>query len=298
MPRHIALIANPYSGGKRAKTDLPRIESELIRHGLTYDLFLTERHNHAVDLACQLEISRYDAIVAAGGDGTNNQMLNGLLSCSPAATLPPLGLIPMGSGNSFALDLDMASIADGIEKVVAGNTRPMDVCYFTQNEKERHYFVNLMGFGFVTDVAVMAEKFKYLGDFSYILGVLGCTLGLKFHHLEMELDGELITGENCFVEFCNSRFTGGKMLMAPNAKIDDGLFDVVVLGPLTRRSLLATFPKIFKGTHGENPAAHFYQASHAVVKCVPEKRLLPDGELVGVTPMEVGILPQHVRYFG
>lgn len=296
MPRHIALIANPYSGGKRAKTDLPMIEAELNRHGLTYDLFLTERHNHAVDLACQLDLTKYDAIVAAGGDGTNYQMLNGLMNCFPDATLPPLGLIPMGSGNSFALDLDMTSIADGINKVIAGETRPVDVCYFTQNEK-RHYFVNLMGFGFVTDVAVMADYFKYLGDFSYILGVIGCTAGLKFHHLEMELDGELITGENCFVEFCNSRYTGGKMLMAPAAKIDDGLFDVVILGTITRRGLLATFPKLFKGTHGEHPSARFYQARHAVVKCVPEKQLLPDGELLGTTPMEVGILPQRVRYF-
>ena len=112
----------------------------------------------------------------------------------------------------------------------------------------------------------------------------------------MEVDGELITGNNCFVEFCNSRFTGGNMCIAPDAKIDDGLFDVVVLGNLSRRSLLKTFPKIFKGTHGENPAVRIYQGKHAIVRSTPEKLLLPDGEFLGTTPTEVGILPRRVRY--
>ena len=152
MHRHLALIVNPYSGGKRAKTALPEIKLALNRRDLTYDLFMTERHNHAVELACQLDLKKYDAVIAAGGDGTNYQMLNGLLHCFPEAELPPLGIIPIGSGNSFALDLDIHNIDQGIAKVVAGKTRPVDVCFFTQGA-ECHYFVNLMGFGFVTDVA-------------------------------------------------------------------------------------------------------------------------------------------------
>lgn len=295
MHRHIALIANPYCGGKRAKTVLPEIKLALQRRDLSYDLFLTERHNHAIELASQLDLGKYDALIAVGGDGTNFQMLNGLLGVFPDAELPPLGIIPIGSGNSFALDLDIHNIDQGIVKVVSGETRPVDVCYFTQGD-QRHYFVNLMGFGFVTDVAATAAKFKSLGDMSYIIGVLRRTAKLQFHQLEMELDGELITAENCFVEFCNSRFTGGNMCIAPEAKIDDGFFDVVVLGRLTRRSLLRTFPKIFKGTHGENPAVSFYQAKHAIVKSTPVKQLLPDGELFGTTPTEVGILPHRVRY--
>ncbi|MCF7797343.1 MAG: diacylglycerol kinase family lipid kinase [Lentisphaeria bacterium] len=295
MHRHIAIIVNPYSGGERAKTVLPEIKLALQRRDLSYDLLLTERHNHAIELASQLDPGKYDALVAVGGDGTNFQMLNGLLGMYPDVELPPLGVIPIGSGNSFALDLEIQNIDQGIARVVDGETRPVDVCYFTQGDT-RHYFVNLMGFGFVTDVAATAAKFKKFGDMSYIIGVLHRTVGLTFHQLEMELDGELIRAENCFVEFCNSRFTGGNMCIAPNAKIDDGYFDVVVLGNLSRRSLLRTFPKIFKGTHGENPAVQFFRGKRATVRTTPEKQLLPDGELFGSTPTEVGILPQRVRY--
>ena len=122
-------------------------------------------------------------------------------------------------------------------------------------------------------------------------------LGLRFHRMKLELDGRRIDGENCFVEFCNSRYTGGRMLMAPDAAIDDGRFDVVVVGPLNRRSLMATFPKIFKGTHGQNPAVKFYRATTASVETDPPKTLLPDGELFGSTPTQVAIHTRWVRYF-
>jgi len=157
--------------------------------------------------------------------------------------------------------------------------------------------VNLMGFGFVTDVAGTAAGFNYLGDLSYVTGVLYRTMGLRFHKMTLEIDGEVITGENCLVEFCNSRYTGGDMMIAPEARIDDGFFDVVILSPLSRMSLLHTFPKIFKGTHGDNPAVRFIRGRSASVRTDPAKALLPDGEVFGTTPTEVTILPRHVRYF-
>jgi diacylglycerol kinase family enzyme len=146
-------------------------------------------------------------------------------------------------------------------------------------------------------VAQTAQRWKRLGDFSYVLGVFQRTLGLRFHRMKLTLDGILIEGENCFVEICNSRYTGGRMLIAPDAVIDDGLFDVVVVGPLTRPSLLTAFPLIFQGSHGRHPAVRFFRARKASVVTDPPKRLLPDGELFGSTPTDVTIHPRHVRYF-
>jgi diacylglycerol kinase (ATP) len=87
------------------------------------------------------------------------------------------------------------------------------------------------------------------------------------------------------------------MLMAPEAKIDDGLFDAVVVSPLSRTSLMATFPKIFKGTHGQNPAVRFIKGKSATVYTQPQKALLPDGEILGTTPTEITIMPHLVKYF-
>lgn len=292
----IALIANPCAGGRNRARIIPRVEALLHQHGIAYRLLLTQHHGHAMDIARKLTPANFDGIVAVGGDGTNFHLLNGLLKYHDPDQLPPLGIIPTGSGNSFARDLGICTTADGIRALIRGRTRAVDVCRFTWDGQPWH-FVNLAGFGFVTDVAQTAHHWKRFGDFSYVLGVFHRMLNLQFHRMELDIDGRRIDGENCFVEFCNSRYTGGSMLMAPDAKIDDGRFDVVVVGPMSRRSLLATFPKIFKGTHGQNPAVRFYRATTASVRTDPPKTLLPDGELFGSTPTQLAIDPRRIRYF-
>ena len=292
----IALIANPSAGGRKGARIIPHVERQLRRQRMNYRIFFSQHHAHAMDIARQLTPARYEGIVSIGGDGTNFHVLNGLMKYHDPAGLPPLGIIPVGSGNSFARELGIHTTADGIRTLISGKTRPVDVCSFTQ-DGQPWYFVNLAGFGFVTDVAQTAHHCKRLGDFSYVLGVFHRMLGLRFHRMKLEIDGRRIDGENCFVEFCNSRYTGGRMIMAPDAAIDDGWFDVVVVGPMSRWSLLATFPKIFKGTHGQHPAVRFYRAKAAWVETDPPKTLLPDGELFGSTPTRVGVDPKRVRYF-
>jgi len=292
----LALIANPAAGGRKGSRLIPRLESMLRQHSIDYRLFVSQCHGNAMTIAAKLPPQRFEGIVSIGGDGTNFHVLNGLLKNHEPDSLPPLGIIPVGSGNSFARDLSIFNAADGIRALIRGSTRPVDVCRFTQSD-ESWYFINLTGLGFVSDVARTAHQWKRFGDFSYIIGVLKRTLTFGTHRLELDMDGTRIEEENCFVEFCNSRYTGGRMLMAPNARIDDGLMDVVVVGPLDRRSLLATFPKIFQGAHGRHPAVRFYQARQASVTTDPPKMLLPDGERFGSTPTDLTVLPRLVRYF-
>ncbi len=292
----IALIANPRAGGKKGKKLIPRVVKMLEDRKIACDLHITEYHQHALRIVEELPMGAHDAVVSLGGDGTNYQVLNGLLKHHGKENIPPIGIIPVGRGNSFARDLNIETAEDGVAALAGQRTRPVDVCSFTRGE-ELFYFVNLTGFGFVTDAGTTAFRFKYLGDLSYVIGVLYRTVGLTFHEIELEIDGKIISGKNCFVEFCNSRFTGGAMLMAPDAKIDDGFFDVVIAGPMSRVSLISTFPKIFKGAHGENPAVSFYKAKRVKVTTTPSKGLLPDGEIFGATPTEINIHPGLVRYF-
>ncbi len=291
----IALIVNPKAGGQKGKKLLPVIEKQLASYNIEYQTFISLYHEHIIKLSSELEVKDYDAIIAVGGDGTNFHVINGLLASFKPEQLPPLGIIPVGSGNSFAMDLNIHTFNDGICSILENNPRWVDVCSFSQADK-KYYFVNLAGFGFVTDVAKTAQKFKIFKDFSYIIGVLYRTIKLNFHYMELEIDGEIIKGDNCFVEFCNSRFTGGNMLMAPDAIIDDGFMDIIVTGKLSRTSLLATLPKIFKGTHTSNPAVRHFRAKTAKVKTWPDKTLLPDGELFGVTPTSIDVHHKMVRY--
>ena len=292
----VALIANPNSGRKNARKVIGEIENRLRSEGITLDLQLTRYHGHAEAIVRRMDIGQVDAIVSVGGDGTNYHVLNGLLRYHPDAVLPPLGIIPLGRGNSFALDLPIRSVGEGIDALIRQRTRPVDVCRFTQG-RHVYYFVNLMGIGFVTDVAGTAARFNRAGDMSYVIGVFYRLMGLRFYRMDLEIDGETVSGQNCFVEICNSRYTGGNMLMAPDARIDDGWFDVVVTAPLSRVSLIATLPKIFKGTHGVNPAVRFIRGTSARISTGSRKTMLPDGEIFGFTPTDVSILPHRVRYF-
>jgi diacylglycerol kinase (ATP) len=292
----IALVLNPRIGAKKSKKLLLLAENRFKEANIRFDLFVTQYHGHAAEIIKNISLPEYDGIVSVGGDGTNYHVLNGLLKYHNDTELPPLGIIPAGRGNSFAKDLEIHTEEDGFAALSRGTTRAVDVCRFTQG-KDLYFFVNLMGLGFVTDVAKTAAHFGWAGDLSYVIGVLYRTMILKFHQLDMEIDGHIISEKNCFVEICNSRFTGGNMLMAPAAKIDDGLFDVVVLSPISRANLISTFPKIFKGTHGDNPAVSFYQGKTAKIHTIPEKTMLPDGEIFGTSPTQIAILPGWVRYF-
>ena len=292
----IALIANSRSRGLSEENLLPELENEFKAHHIEFDLLRTQYHGHATQLVKQLSIRDYDAIVSMGGDGTNFQVLNSILKYHGDSEIPPLGILPGGRGNSFARDLQIFNGKDGIDALGRQITRAVDVCQFSHNQTA-HYFVNLMGFGFITDVAKTAIRFKWAANFSYVIGVFYRLMGLSFHQMVLEIDGEVISGQNCFVEICNSKYTGGNMLMAPEAAIDDGLFDAVVVSPLSRASLLATFPRIFKGSHGKNRAVKFIKGKSARVSTEPQKTLLPDGEIFGATPTEITVLPRLVRYF-
>lgn len=292
----IALIANPNCGGRNHLPVLQFLENRLKSRGIRAEIHVTRRPGHAERIAGRLAVERLDAVAVAGGDGTNCQVLNGLLKSGGENGLPPIGILPLGRGNSFALDLPIRSIDEGIDALAGGRTRPVDVCRYTTGGTV-HYFVNLLGAGFVTDVARTAARFGRLGDFSYVVGVFHRVMELRFHRMKLTVDGTVIDGRNCFVEICNSRYTGGNMLMAPEARIDDGRFDVMVAGPLGRFDLLRTFPKIFKGTHGEHPAVRFIRGRRATLETEPVKTLLPDGEIAGSTPTTVDVLPGRVRYF-
>lgn len=291
----IALIAKPPTGRRNRSHTVSRVVEQLAASNIHSEVFRTRYPAHALKIVKELPLNQFDALIAMGGDGTNCQLLNGVLKYHPDQPIPPLGIIPVGRGNSFAKDLDIVSTADGIAAIAKQNTLEVDVCRFTQG-KASFYFVNLMGFGFVTDVARTAARFGWAGDLSYVIGVFHRTVGLQFHRLELEIDGTLFRGRNCFVEFCNSRYTGGNMLMAPQARIDDGYFDAVILSSLSRMNLLTTFPKIFKGTHFTNPRVQVFRGKRAVVRTDPRKVLLPDGEIFGSTPTTIEVLPRRVKY--
>lgn len=292
----LSFVVNPSSGGGRCFRRLAKLRQTLADDGIKHDLQVSTSPEHLRDIVNSIDANADDTVVAVGGDGTNMAVADALLKRFGDEPLPKVGLIPLGRGNSFAKDLPLKEIDDAVAAIVRGRTRPVDVARYEAHGASGH-FLNCLGLGFVTDVARTAARLNVLGDVSYVAGVLHRVVELRNHELEIEADGETLRGPACFVEVCNSKNTGGDMVMAPDALIDDGLLDVVWVSRINRRTLLKTFPKIFKGQHGANAAVRFIRCRKMRITSLHEPEdLLPDGDVLGRTPLTVEVLPQRVRY--
>jgi len=291
----IQLVFNPHSGRGRGRKMYPRIIGALRNAGHEVIPHQTLYRWHAQDIVRNLNLYETDALVVAGGDGTGYEALNGLMN-NPAKKLPPLGIIPVGTGNSFPKDLNIYTMEDGINAVLGGLSRPVDVLSFL-NEGEEYYFINNMGFGFVADVSIASEPIKKLGITAYAMGVIWQTARLKASDVLLNIDGEEYRHRANFVYFCNSVWVAGNMKISPDSIFDDGLVEVMVLDEVSRGELLKVFPRVFSGSHITHPSVTVYRGKHITVESDPVKYCNPDGEIFGVTPLEVKVIPDTVHYF-
>jgi diacylglycerol kinase (ATP) len=292
----LLLVYNPHAGHGRAGALYPGAVALFREKGLAVDPVLTEGPGHAGRIVRDADFSAYDGVVAAGGDGTLYETVNGYYA-NPARGSIPLGILPTGTGNAFARDLkiDAGRWREAVEIIASGGRRRVDVGRFTTGGNA-YYFLNILGLGFVADVTDTAGRLKVLGNLSYTLGVLVQTLFLHSYPVRIEVDGRVIEKENLFTEISNTRYTSN-FLMAPRARIDDGLLDVTLLGGMSRRRLLKCFPSIFTGEHVSLPEVEQFQARSLAVSTPAPKLLTPDGELGGTTPVEVECLKQDIEVF-
>ncbi len=292
----IQMIFNPNSGHGRGEKKYPEILKKFRDAGHTVIPHRTLYRSHASEIIQQLNLYETDAILSVGGDGTEYEVVNGVMN-NPGKKIPPIGIIPVGTGNSLAKDFNMYSMDDGIKAVLQKRTRIIDVLSFITNNK-KYYFVNNMGFGFVADVSKNAEPLKKIGNSAYAITVVTETFKLNTHKLKLNIDGKIHThDEALFCYFCNSVTVGGNMLISPNSVMDDGVMEILVMDKVTRRELLGLFPKIYKGTHIDHPAITIYQGKHIIAETDPEKFCNPEGEVFGVTPLEVELLPKTLEFF-
>ena len=291
----LSVIVNPAAHGGLAGRRIPKLRARLAHAGVDTEIHVPQCRDHLCRLAVQLGGNPDDTVGLVGGDGTNMAIVDALLQHHGTDPLPKLALIPAGRGNSLAKDLDFLDVDRAIAALSNGRIRDIDVARYVSEGITGH-FLNCMGMGFVTEVDRTANHFRLLGDLSYVLGVFHRTLRLRHHTFRLEVDDQIVEDRMCFIEVMNSRKTGGEMLMAPEALIDDGLLDVVWVSKVNRRDLMSTFPKIFKGTHGSNPAVHFLRGKRITITSPEHQVLLPDGDQLGSTPVTIDVLPKRVRY--
>ena len=292
---HLLILWNATAGGRRARKYQQLIQNTLQQQHIRYDMRVTDYAGHAQNLVASTDLSAYDAIIAAGGDGTVFEVLNGLMQHTREQR-KPLGILPLGTGNAFVKDLGLKPFdwRTNLHNIISGQTRRVDVAQ-VHCDDATFYFLNILGLGFVVDVGQSASKLKYLGQSAYTLATLWQTLKLKTQPVRLTLDGVQQDEELVFLEVANSRYTGSTFLIAPDARIDDGLLDLVLLKRISRRRLLRLFPSIYDGSHVSYPEIVTCQAKKILIETHQPMALMPDGEFHGQTPIQIHCLPGEIE---
>lgn len=290
------LIDNPQAGKNRKGRLTPTVVEALLEAGCTPEVTTSAHKGHITDLVARLDFSGYDGIVVMGGDGTLFEAVNGYMANRSPRRIP-LGVIPLGTGNSFSLDLGLRprNWQQAVQVIAHGQVQWADVACFEENGRCR-YFINILGLGFVADVTQRADGLKWMGNLAYTVA----TLHRMMHHAPMPvtltLDGQHLERETVFVTVSNSRYTSN-FFIAPQARIDDGLLDVLVLHHMSRRALLRHFPKVLDGSHLALAEVEVFRAADIRIHTPHPVALAPDGECTGHTPLHIRCLPRTIPFF-
>ncbi|MEW5825501.1 MAG: diacylglycerol kinase family protein [Candidatus Bipolaricaulota bacterium] len=297
--RRCYVVVNPASGRGAGGRCAPRIERALRAEGVEPEMAFTERPWHAVELAHRAVLSGFDVVVAVGGDGTANEVMNGLLSAKNAGRRATLGVVPVGRGNDFAFGVGIPRDLESACRVVAGGcVRTIDVGHVVGSDvPDGRYFGNGVGVGFDTVVGFEAQKLKHVRGFAaYFVGALR-TMFLYFRAplVRLRRDERESSQRALMISIMNGRRMGGGFLMAPAGRPDDGLLDLCIAGQVSRRAVLGLLPRFIKGTQGSHPAIAMERASR--IEIVAEEGTLPahaDGETLCTagTTLEIELLPQ------
>jgi diacylglycerol kinase (ATP) len=257
MNERFLAIVNPAAGGGRAGKLAAKALADLRARGVELEIRETRECGDATRIARDSYREGWRKFIAVGGDGTSFEVVNGLFPECLGGERPALGFLPLGTGNSFLKDFTQNGAAGAADAMVAGHMRRCDVMRLVYSGGELFY-INLLTLGFAADVAATTNRrFKAFGEAGYILGVLTCLARLDrrpFPH-RMDPHTEHDRRRCLFLAFNNSRFTGGKMMIAPKAATDDGLLEYVRWGPIGRLGLLRNLPTLFDGTHIQHPLA-------------------------------------------
>jgi diacylglycerol kinase (ATP) len=289
-------VFNPAAGKGRAVRDRDAIRAALEKAGAGGTILETQRAGHGTELAEEASKGGAEAVVAIGGDGTVNEVVNGLLRV-PESRRAAFGVVPDGTGNDYAYLLGLRpGDLDGAARVVArGETRVLDA-----GEVNGRFFANGVGLGFDGSVAETAAKVRYLKGFpAYLWSVFQVLRTWENFTLTLTADGRTIVGRAFLAAVAIGPRSGGGFLLAPDAQPDDGVFDVCRLGDLGKLEALRHLPKALDGSHVGLPWATILRAKEVVLASDRPLTAHVDGNLATNVahpdPLRIRMLPRALR---
>ena len=303
MTRH-RIILNPAADRGAAANMQRPIEQAFQSRGLAFDLVLTERPGHAIELARSAAAEGCEAVIAAGGDGTANEVLNGLMQARQVGRgHPPMGVLCVGRGNDFAFGVGIPKeLNAGCDAIAAGLTKKIDVGRVVEDDAEARYFGNGVGIGFDAVVGFVAARLKRLHGFpAYLVAALKTIfVYFKAPRVRVEYAGQSKDFMALMVSIMNGRRMGGGFMMAPNGDPGDGMLDLCIAAQVSRLGILALIPRFMNGTQATRPSISTGRADHVSVTAI--QGTLPahaDGETLceAGSKLTIEILPRQMEVF-
>jgi len=270
----------------------------------TPQVFETRSANDAVALASKAVDKRFDIIFAAGGDGTVNQVVNGVLQGrEDAANLPAIGVIPIGTGNDFARGMEVKDEPAELTQLIK-NFKPtyidVGIVRFTTKEgtEEQQYFVNIAEMGMGPEVVrkvLASDRFFGLG-MSYFQAILATFFTHGPVEVKLIADHWQWQGKLRTLAIANSKYLGHGLCIAPHAKPDDGIFEAVVYGKVSMFDFIRHSGTLKQGKKVEHPQVAYRQVRRIAMTSTTECPIEADGEILGVLPASVEMLPRKLKF--
>tara|TARA_B100002052_G_scaffold281497_1_gene290594 strand:+ start:3657 stop:4559 length:903 start_codon:yes stop_codon:yes gene_type:complete len=296
--KQILLIINPISGNKASI----KIESKVIdtfkSNNYEVDIIYSKYKGHIEKILNSYDLSLYIFCCIMGGDGSIHEAVNGLLKRQDKNQIP-LSIVPAGSGNSLARDLNVLDISNALERILNLDIKEIDIAKL-YSDKQNIFSFNIIGWGMVANIGIKSEKFRWLGSSRYtILSILELIFK-KAYKVNIELIDEknnkkVINNKMLFAVLCNTIHTGKGMKIAPDAKLNDGLLNLYIIKNASRFKLLSLLPKLFDGKHVNDKLVESYKFSKIKINEDYERKLLIDGEIKGKTPITVEVIHKGIK---
>ncbi len=290
----VKVILNTYGGRLSGQTKINQVEQALQEVGADYHLEPTSDPGHGIELARQAALAGWPVVVAAGGDGTINEVANGLIQAAGEAEAGILGIIPLGTANDLAQALALpGDVKSACQRIMSGNTRVIDV-----GQVNNHYFVNNSAVGLEPVVTAAHDQMRWLkGNARYILAALKSIIRAKPWSMRVVWNNGYYDGPITLVSVGNGCRTGGVFLMNPQAMLDDGLFDFVYGVGMSRWQLLRLLPKTLTGQHIHHPLVIYRQTTTLSITASPPTPIQTDGEIIEREATEINyrIIPHKLR---
>jgi diacylglycerol kinase (ATP) len=283
---HVHVLMNPIAGSRKRRKQHVAVSDRLRELGMTCNVTASQYPGHLTEVASELAVRGCETIIVGGGDGTINEVINGI-----AGTETVLGILPVGTANDFATNMGIKDIDSAYTLIKERRTKKIDLIRVNRDK----FYGSTACLGFDAEVAAFARR-RWLNPFwMHVLGGVWKFFSYKTKTVELRFNGQKCFGKIFLVAFGNVRSYARGMVINPGAVFDDALLDICVVGRMPRWRVLSVFPSVYKGTHVKRKEITQYRAGSVFVQSVNPMHLYADGDFMATTPVRLEVAPKYLE---